>query len=70
MVVRKGYDRSILAVLTNHGENSKDLGPYEIGDTNFDEGDIVLDVLGCTTQTVQQYGEWLRAAYFVKRERS
>jgi alpha-amylase len=58
LVVRKGYDHSIVAVTTNQGQRSADLGPYTIGDTNFDEGDTVMDVLGCTTQMVGQYGEF------------
>jgi hypothetical protein len=46
--------------MTNLGQNSADLGPYNIQDTNFSEGDEIMDVLGCTTQTVQQYGEFGR----------
>lgn len=57
LVVRKGYDYSIVTVMTNRGQNSPDLGPYTIGDTNFIAGDTVMDVLGCTTQIVQEYGE-------------
>ena len=57
VVVRKGYDYSIVTILTNRGRNSKNLGPYTIGDTNFIDGDEIMDVLGCTTQTVGQYGK-------------
>ncbi|KAG0650881.1 Taka-amylase A [Hyphodiscus hymeniophilus] len=57
LVVRKGYDHSIVTVMTNRGEKSADLGPYTIGDTNFIAGDTIMDVLGCTTQIVQEYGE-------------
>jgi hypothetical protein len=57
LVVRKGYDYSIVTVMTNRGQSSADLGPYTIGDTNFIAGDTVMDVLGCTSQTVQDYGE-------------
>ncbi|KAH8602699.1 glycoside hydrolase family 13 protein [Bisporella sp. PMI_857] len=56
MVVRKGYDRSIVTVLTNRGEGSGTMGPYQVGDTNFGEGRTVLDVLGCQTQVVGKYG--------------
>ena len=58
LVVRKGYDHSITTVMTNKGQNSPDLGPYTITDTNFIAGDEVMDVLACTTQTVQQYGKF------------
>jgi alpha-amylase len=57
IVVRKGYDHSIVTVMTNRGQDSEDLGPYEISDTSFIEGDVVMDTLGCTTQTVKQYGK-------------
>lgn len=57
LVVRKGYDHSIVTVMTNRGQDSPDLGPYTIGDTNFLAGDTIIDVLGCTTQTVQDYGK-------------
>jgi alpha-amylase len=58
VVVRKGYDHSIVTVMTNQGEKAADLGPYTVGDTNFLEGDVVLDVLSCETQTVGQYGRF------------
>ena len=57
LVVRKGYDHSIVTVMTNRGQDSPALGPYTIGDTNFIAGDTIMDTLGCTTQTVQEYGE-------------
>jgi alpha-amylase len=57
LVVRKGYDYSIVTIMTNRGQASAALGPYTIADTNFIAGDEVMDVLGCTTQTVQEYGE-------------
>lgn len=56
VVVRKGYDHSIVSVMTNLGSQSAKMGPYTIGDTNFDAGDTIMDVLGCTTQTVGAYG--------------
>lgn len=57
VAVRKGYDHSIVTVMSNRGQNSGDLGPYTIGDTNFLQGDLLLDVLSCETQTAGQYGE-------------
>jgi alpha-amylase len=57
VVLRKGYDKSMVAVVTNLGQGAK-LGPYVIGDTNFVEGDGVLDVLSCNTQTAGQFGEF------------
>jgi alpha-amylase len=64
IAVRKGYDHSIVTLMSNRGQDSPDLGPYTIGDTNFDEGDTIMDVLGCTTQVVQQYGKFkLRKQY-------
>jgi hypothetical protein len=53
-----------VTLMSNRGQDSPDLGPYTIGDTNFDEGDTIMDVLGCTTQVVQQYGKFkLRKQY-------
>jgi alpha-amylase len=64
IAVRKGYDHSIVTLMSNRGQDSPDLGPYTIGDTNFDEGDTIMDVLGCTTQVVQHYGKFkLRKQY-------
>ena len=57
IAVRKGYDHSIVAVMTNVGAAAADIGPLTISDTNFLEGDLVVDVLTCTTQTAGQYGE-------------
>lgn len=58
IAVRKGYDHSIVAVMTNVGSNAADIGPFTVMDTNFLEGDLVVDVLSCTTQTAGQYGEF------------
>lgn len=56
VAVRKGYDHSIVSVMTNQGAQIPSLGPYTIGDTNFLEGDTILDVLSCETQVAQAYG--------------
>ena len=66
LVSRKGYDYSIVTVMTNRGQDSPNLGPYTIGDTNFLAGDTIMDVLGCTTQTVQEYGK--TNSFGIKRE--
>jgi len=58
IAVRKGYDYGIVGVMTNQGSAAADLGPYTITDTNFLEGDFVMDVIACTTQTAGQYGEY------------
>ncbi len=57
LVLRKGYDHSALALVTNQGSNASQIGPYAIGDTNWLEGDEILEVLGCTTMTVGPWGE-------------
>jgi len=57
MAVRKGYDHSIVTILTNQGQNAKDMGPYPIGDTNWVQGVTIMDVLSCETQTVGPYGK-------------
>lgn len=54
--VRKGYDRSILTIISNKGSSSPALGPYTIGDTNFVYGDTIVDLVGCTSMVVGQYG--------------
>jgi len=56
LALRKGYDHSALALVTNRGSNSSALGPYTIGDTNFSEGDEIMDVLSCTSMTVGAFG--------------
>ena len=58
VAMRKGYDHSIVTIMTNRGESSEKLGPYTIADTNFNEGEQIMDVLGCTTETVGQYGRY------------
>lgn len=56
LAMRKGYDRSILAIITNRGENASDIGPYVVGDTNFISGDTLVDVISCDTMTAGEYG--------------
>ena len=56
LALRKGYDKSILTLVTNRGTSSPQLGPYTIGDTNFDQGDTIVELLSCASMTVGQYG--------------
>lgn len=57
LAMRKGYDKSIVSIITNQGSGqAKDDGPYEIGDTNFLSGDTLVDVISCDTQVAQEYG--------------
>jgi len=56
LAIRKGYDKSIVSIVTNQGSGSPDQGPYQIGDTNFLGGDTLIEVLGCTSQVAQPYG--------------
>jgi len=56
LVLRKGYDKSIVSVVSNQGTGSPDQGPWAVGDTNFLGGDTLVEVLGCTTQVAQDYG--------------
>lgn len=56
LCVRKGYDRSILTLITNKGVDAPEFGPIEIGDTNFIYGDTIVDLVSCTSMEVGQYG--------------
>jgi len=56
LVIRKGYDISVVTVMSNLGAKGKDEGPFQIGDTNFSEGDPLIEVLGCTSKTTGLYG--------------
>lgn len=56
LAIRKGYDKSIVSIVTNQGTGSPDQGPFAVGDTNFLGGDTLIEVLGCTSQVAQQYG--------------
>ncbi|KZF26425.1 glycoside hydrolase family 13 protein [Xylona heveae TC161] len=53
---RKGYDVSVVTVVQNLGSNGKNLGPFTFSDTNFSEGDELLEVHSCTNQPAGQYG--------------
>lgn len=54
--VRKGYDTSVLTIVTNKGVGGTEMGPYTIGDTNFVYGDTIVDLVGCGSMKVGQYG--------------
>lgn len=56
LALRKGYNRSILAIVTNKGSSAGQMGPYSIGDTNFNEGDTIVELLSCASMTVGPYG--------------
>lgn len=47
MIMRKGYEKSIVAVMTNRGLGAADIGPYPVSDSNFLAGDTIVDVLSC-----------------------
>ncbi|KAF4310779.1 hypothetical protein GTA08_BOTSDO13705 [Botryosphaeria dothidea] len=56
VAVRKGYDKSIVSVITNKASGSDDIGPFEIGDTNFHAQAQIVDVLTCNTKTTGDAG--------------
>lgn len=56
LVMRKGYDKSLVTVITNKGSNADDIGPFEIGDTNFHAGAQIVDVTTCKTKTTGDAG--------------
>jgi alpha-amylase len=57
IAIRKGYDRSVLAITTNRGASAPQLGPYTLNETNWLEGETVVELLTCNTMTVGQYGQ-------------
>lgn len=80
VAVRKGYDKSIVSVITNKASGSDDIGPFEIGDTNFHAQAQIVDVLTCNTKTTGDAGVFdttvkdsepqVRRALFVKKNRN
>lgn len=76
VAVRKGYDKSIVSVITNKASGFDDIGPFEIGDTNFHAQAQIVDVLTCNTKTTGDAGVFdttvkgsepqVRRALFVK----
>jgi len=58
LILRKGYDHSIVTMLTNRGSSAGKIGPYEVADTNFNEGDTIVEVLACTSMVVGPYGNF------------
>ncbi|GME23708.1 hypothetical protein GTA08_BOTSDO13705 [Neofusicoccum parvum] len=76
VAIRKGYDKSIVAVITNRGSDAADIGSFEIGDTNFHASAQIVDVVTCNTKTTGTAGTfsttvkkgepqvWIPTAYF------
>ncbi|KAL0256771.1 hypothetical protein SLS55_009168 [Diplodia seriata] len=76
LAMRKGYDKSIVTVMTNKGTDAADIGPFEIGDTNFHGQAQIVDVITCKTKTTGDAGifsttvtggepqVWIPTAYF------
>ncbi|KAI9835519.1 MAG: hypothetical protein M1819_001970 [Sarea resinae] len=58
MVVRKGYDHSLVGVYTVLGENSTESAPITVTDSNFHGGDLLVEVIGCTSLTAGLYGNF------------
>ena len=56
LAIRRGFDQSIVAVVTNKGADSANAGPYELGDTNFIDGATIVDLISCNTLIVGEYG--------------
>ncbi|EKG16140.1 hypothetical protein MPH_06577 [Macrophomina phaseolina MS6] len=76
VAIRKGYDKSVIAVITNQKAGGDDIGPFQIGDTNFHAQAQIVDVLTCNTKTTGDAGifettvknaepqVWIPTAYF------
>ena len=58
LVLRKGYDTSAIVALTNVGEGGPDVGPFHMGETNFVQGQTIVDVVSCNSTEVGLYGEF------------
>lgn len=54
--IRKGYDKSIVSVITNKGTGADNFGPFEIGDTNFHAQAQIVNVVTCKTKTTGDAG--------------
>ncbi|KAF1984699.1 glycoside hydrolase family 13 protein [Aulographum hederae CBS 113979] len=59
LAVRKGYDSSIVSITTNKGSGAPDIGPIQIGDTNFDDNIEIVDILSCSTRYTGLYGAFM-----------
>ena len=58
LVLRKGYDTSVIVALTNVGEGGPDVGPFHMGETNFVKGQTIVEVMSCNSTSVGDFGEF------------
>jgi len=58
LVLRKGYDTSVIVALTNVGEGGPDIGPVHIGETNFVQRQTIVEVISCNSTIAGQFGEF------------
>lgn len=58
LVLRKGYDTSAIVALTNVGEGGPDVGPFHMGETNFVQGQTIVEIISCNSTEVGQFGEF------------
>jgi len=58
LVFRKGYDISLVSALTNVGVAGAQVGPYLIGDTNWDEGALIIEILNCSSVVAGNNGQF------------
>lgn len=49
LVFRKGLVNSVVTALTNVGTTGDTVGPYYISDTNFSEGNLLIEILSCNS---------------------
>ncbi|TGO10923.1 hypothetical protein BTUL_0122g00350 [Botrytis tulipae] len=49
LVFRKGMVHSIVTALTNVGTEGAAVGPYYIEDTNFSEGNLLIEIFSCNS---------------------
>ncbi|KAJ8068974.1 hypothetical protein OCU04_002654 [Sclerotinia nivalis] len=49
LIFRKGNVHSIVTAITNVGTQGGTVGPYYIGDTNFSDGILLIEILSCNS---------------------
>ncbi|KAF1817461.1 alpha-amylase [Eremomyces bilateralis CBS 781.70] len=59
VATRKGFDMSLVSIVTNKGSTAPDFGPLTISDTNWKDGLPIVDVLSCQTTKTGAYGSFL-----------
>lgn len=58
LVLRKGYDVPVVSAFTNVGADGADAGPYLVGETNWLEGESLVEILACETLIAGPSGQF------------